>query len=77
MHLVPPRCQVGFVEFLCRKSASHVSIHVELLLLVLCDASCAGCYYNDQLVLRECGLRHVTQHTRMGLDQVTKHFDTM
>ena len=55
--LVIPRCEVISVEFFCRKSASHLSVHVELLLL-LCDTNGAGCCYNDQPVLRECRLRH-------------------
>ena len=32
--LVIPRCEVISVEFFCRKSASHLSVHVELLLQV-------------------------------------------
>ena len=57
-HLVLPRREVVSVKFLCRKNASHMSIHVELLLLLLllCDASCVSCYYNDQPILRERGL---------------------
>ena len=60
VHLVLPRCIVVSVEFLGRKSASHLSIHVELLLL-LCDTNYAGYCYNDQPVLRERGLRHNTR----------------
>ena len=74
MHLVLPRCEVVSIEFLGRKSASHLSIHVELLLL-LYDVSCAGCDYGNRLVLR-VGLG--TIHAKaMGLDQATKHYDTM
>ena len=58
-HLVLPRREVVSVKFLCRKNASHMSIHVELLLL-LYDVSCAGCYYSDRPVLREHGLGHNT-----------------
>ena len=36
VHLLLPRCKVVSIEFLCRKSASHMSVHVGLLLL-LCD----------------------------------------
>ena len=59
VHLVLPRCEVVSVEFLNRKSASHLSIHVELLLL-LYDRNFAGCCYNNLPVLRERGLRHYT-----------------
>ena len=48
LHLVFPRCKVVYVEFLGRKSASHLSIHVELLLL-LYDTNYAYCCYNDNL----------------------------
>ena len=74
LHLVLLRCEVVSVEFLYRKSVSYLSIHVELLLL-LYDVSCAGCDYGNRLVLR-VGLG--TIHAKaMGLDQATKHSDTM
>ena len=60
VHFVLPRYEVVFVEFLYRKSASDLSIHFELFLL-LYDTNCAGCYYNDRLVLRDVGLG--TPHT--------------
>ena len=34
VHLVLPRCKVDFVELYYRKSASHLSVHVKLLLLL-------------------------------------------
>ena len=59
VHLVLPRCKFVPFEFLYRKSTSHLSIHVELLLL-LYDRNFAGCCYNNLPVLRERGLRHYT-----------------
>ena len=60
MHLVLPKCEVISVELLCRKSGSHLSVHVELLLLH-CNINYIGCCYNDRPVLREHGLKHNTR----------------
>ena len=60
VHLVLPRCELGSIELFCRKSASHLSVHVELPLLLF-DTNCAGCCYNDQPVLREHEIRHNTR----------------
>ena len=72
VQLVLLRCEVVSVEFLCRKSASHLSIHVKLLLLY--DASCVGYYYNDRRVLHELGLGH---KTRGWVGQATQNSYTM
>ena len=59
VHLVLPRSKIVYVEFLGKKGAFHLSIHVEFLLL-LCDTnSTCGCY-SDRLVLRERELSHNT-----------------
>ena len=65
VHLVLPRCEVVSVKFLGRKSASHLSVHIETTCLervffLLYDTRSAYCCYNDQLVLHERGLRHNT-----------------
>ena len=65
VHLVLLRCVVVSVEFFQRKSASHLSIHFELLLLLL-DANCASCCCNDQSILSKCELGHNT-HESDGL----------
>ena len=61
VHLVPPRCEVVSVEFLCRRSVSHLSVHVKLLLL-LCNTNCVSCCYSDKPVLHDCMLRHNTRN---------------
>ena len=60
MHLVLPRCEVGSVDVFCRKSASHMSIHVKLLLLLF-DTNYVGSRYNDWSVLRQHEIRHNTR----------------
>ena len=71
MHLVFPRCEVVFVELFCKKSASHPSVHVELLLLLF-DTNFVGCCYNDHLVLHEHKIRHNT-HEGDGLGKDVKN----
>ena len=75
VHLVLPRCEVGSFELFCRNIASHLGVHVELLLLLLIRIVQVVAAAIDRFFVNA---RLDTTHVNaMGFDQATKCSDTM